>query len=95
MAVFSIYESSLIYFLQSEIGFIRNNSKVRFTKIDDRRVDKPDYTERAVTECLINAFIHRDYLILGGEIYMDMYDDILEVISPGGMYNMSINLIYL
>jgi ATP-dependent DNA helicase RecG len=47
----------------------------------------PDYAERAVTEALVNALIHRDYLIMGSEIHIDIYDDRLEISSPGGMYS--------
>lgn len=80
------YEGNLIYLLQSGCEFVRNNSKVRFEKKARYRVDKPDYAERAVTEALVNALIHRDYLIMGSEIHIDMYDDRLEIHSPGGMY---------
>lgn len=80
------YEGNMIYLLQSGSEFIRNNSKVRFVKKAQYRVDKPDYSERAVTEALVNALIHRDYLVLGSEIHIDMYDDRLEIYSPGGMY---------
>ena len=80
------YEGNLIYLLQSGTEFVRNNSKVRFEKKAQYRVDKPDYSERAVTEVLVNALIHRDYLVLGSEIHIDMYDDRLEIHSPGGMY---------
>lgn len=80
------YEGNLIYLLKSGSDFIRNNSKVRFEKKAQYRVDKPDYSERAVTEALVNALIHRDYLVLGSEVHIDMYDDRLEIYSPGGMY---------
>ena len=80
------YEGNLIYLLQSGSEFIRNNSKVRFEKKAFYRVDKPDYSDRAVTEALVNALIHRDYLVPGSEIHIDMYDDRLEISSPGGMY---------
>ena len=66
--------------------FIRNNSKVRFVKKAQYRVDKPDYAERAVTEALVNALIHRDYIVLGSEIHIDMFDDRVEITSPGGMF---------
>lgn len=68
---------------------IRNlllHSKVRFEKKAQYRVDKPDYSERAVTEALVNALIHRDYLVMGSEVHIDMYDDRLEIYFPGGMY---------
>lgn len=80
------YEGNLIYLLQSGCEFIRNNSKVRFEKKARYRVDKPDYADRAVTEALVNALIHRDYLVLGSEIHIDMFDDRVEIYSPGGMY---------
>ena len=80
------YEGNLIYLLQSGSEFIRNNSKVRFDKKAFYRVDKPDYSDRAVTEALVNALIHRDYLVQGSEIHIDMYDDRLTISSPGGMY---------
>lgn len=80
------YEGNLIYLLQSGGEFIRNNSKVRFEKKARYRIDKPDYSDRAVTEALVNALIHRDYSVPGSEIHIDMYDDRLEITSPGGMY---------
>lgn len=80
------YEGNLIYLLQSGCDFVRNNSKVRFAKAAHYRVDKPDYADRAVTEAIVNALIHRDYIVLGSEIHIDMYDDRMEILSPGGMY---------
>ncbi|EKC76006.1 divergent AAA domain protein, partial [human gut metagenome] len=76
------YEGNLIYLLKSGSEFIRNNSKVRFVKEAQYRVDKPDYAERAVTEALVNALIHRDYIVLGSEIHIDMFDDRVEITSP-------------
>lgn len=80
------YEGNLIYLLKSGSEFIRNNSKVRFVKEAQYRVDKPDYAERAVTEALVNALIHRDYIVLGSEVHIDMFDDRVEITSPGGMF---------
>lgn len=45
----------------------------------------PDYPSEAVHEALVNALVHRDYMIRGSEIHVDMYDDRLEIVSPGGM----------
>ena len=80
------FAGNLIYLLQNGSDFIRNNSKVRFSKKAQYRVDKPDYADRAVTEALVNALIHRDYIVRGSEIHIDMYDDRLEIQSPGGMF---------
>lgn len=40
----------------------------------------------AVTEALVNALIYRDYIVAGSEVHIDMYDDRLEIQSPGGMF---------
>ena len=45
----------------------------------------PDYPERAVLECLVNALINCDYSDMGSEVHIDIYDDRLEIYSPGGM----------
>ena len=52
-----------------------------------RREEHSDYPYRAVREVLVNALIHRDYQILGSEIHVDIFDDRLEIFSPGGMMN--------
>lgn len=78
-------EGSVIGQLQDAVAFIRNNSHKRWWKESDHREELPDYPERAVTEVICNAIIHRSYQELGSEIHIDMYDDRMEVYSPGGM----------
>lgn len=81
------FEGSVIGQLQDAVAFVRNNSHKRWWKEADHREELPDYPERAVTEVICNAIIHRDYMELGSEIHIDMYDDRLEVYSPGGMFD--------
>lgn len=47
----------------------------------------PDIPERAVFECIVNGLIHRDYLELGSEVHIDIFDDRMEIYSPGGMFD--------
>lgn len=81
------YEGNLIKLLEQGTAFIKNNSKVKWKKTPNGRDEMPDYPERAVFETLVNALIHRDYMILGSEVHIDMYDDRVEITSPGGMFN--------
>lgn len=53
------------------------------------RVEMPEYPERAVLECIVNGLIHRDYMILGSEVHIDI-DDRMEIYSPGGMMDGSL-----
>ncbi len=50
----------------------------------------PEYVERSYHEALINALAHRDYLVNGSEVHIDIYDDRMEIYSPGGMPDGSI-----
>ena len=45
----------------------------------------PDFCERSVFESLVNGLIHRDYLVNGSEVHIDIFDDRLVIYSPGGM----------
>lgn len=81
------YEGNLMKLLEQSAAFIKNNSKVKWRKTPSGRDEMPDYPERAIFETLVNALIHRDYMILGSEVHIDMYDDRVEITSPGGMFN--------
>ena len=77
----------VINMLQDAVAFVRNNSHKKWWKETDHREERPDYPERAVVESITNAIIHRDYMELGSEIHIDMYDDRMEIYSPGGMFD--------
>ena len=79
------YRGSIIALLENAETFIKNNSKNQWAIRGMRREEKSDYPREAVREALVNAIIHRDYQIIGSEIHIDMYDDKLEISSPGGM----------
>jgi ATP-dependent DNA helicase RecG len=50
-----------------------------------RREEVPEYPRFAVREALVNAVCHRDYRLSGRRVEIRMYEDRLEVISPGGL----------
>ena len=49
------------------------------------RAEQLDYPALAVREALVNAVAHRDYQLQGRQIEIRMFDDRLEIISPGGL----------
>ena len=79
------YTGSLVTLLQAGTDFVRNNSKKAWRKVGDGRIEMPDYPDRAVLEGLVNALIHRNYMEIGSEVHIDMFDDRIEIYSPGGM----------
>ena len=79
------YTGSLVTLLQDGTDFVRNNSKKAWRKVGDGRIEMPDYPDWAVLEGVVNALIHRNYMEIGSEVHIDMFDDRIEIYSPGGM----------
>ena len=50
------------------------------------RIDTPALPVEAIREALANAFIHRDYTNASGSVAVALYDDRLEIISPGELH---------
>ena len=79
------YSSSLISLIENGEGFIKRNAKMMWRKTANSREELPEYVERSYHEALVNAIAHRDYLVNGSEVHIDIYDDRMEIYSPGGM----------
>ena len=54
------------------------------------RIEMPEYVFQSASEALVNALIHRDYMVVGSEVHIDIFDDRMEIYSPGGMVNGSV-----
>jgi ATP-dependent DNA helicase RecG len=68
--------------------FVSRNTG-RTTRLVDglRREDIPAYPPEAVRETLVNALIHRDYLLAHTDVALGVFADRLEVTSPGRLPN--------
>ena len=72
--------------IKEAMRFVLRNRRVAAHK-DPQRRDVPQYSARAVFEALVNAVVHRDYAVSGSHIRLFMFDDRLELYSPGGLAN--------
>ena len=79
------FAGSLIYLLENGEEFIKRNCRKMWRKTSNSREEMPEYVERSYHEVLINALAHRDYLVNGSEVHIDIFDDRMEIYSPGGM----------
>lgn len=79
------HRANLVLLLKYGMDFIKNYTMSGWVKMPNYRLNLPDYSDRAIFEGLVNHLIHRDYTIMGGEVHIDIYDDRVELVSPGAM----------
>ena len=84
------YSGSVISLIENGEAFIKRNCKMKWRKTANSREEMPEYVERSYHEALVNALAHRDYLVNGSEVHIDIYDDRMEIYSPGRMPDGSI-----
>ena len=68
------------------MGFAKRYNAVAAKK-DIGRIDIPQYSMRAIFEAIVNAVVHRDYSKTSSKIRLFMFDDRLELYSPGALAN--------
>ena len=79
------YSGSLIILLNEGVSFRKAKYENTLEETANSRIEMQITANGAFFEALVNALIHRDYLILGSEVHIDIYDDRLTITSPGGM----------
>lgn len=74
--------------IEQAIDFVRRNIEIRGSvDAGGQRQERWDYPLEAVRETVVNAIAHRDYTIVVMDIELSIYEDRLEVISPGRLPN--------
>ena len=72
--------------IREAVAFAVRNMRVGARK-DPARVDLPQYSERALFEAVVNAVVHRDYSMRSSRVRLSLFEDRLEIQSPGSLPN--------
>lgn len=74
--------------VEQAVEFVRRNTEMSANLADGaRREERWLYPEEAVREAIVNALVHRDYLLSGTTIELSVYEDRMEIVSPGRLPN--------
>ena len=78
------FKGSLSAVFRHALSFIERNTKTGWNKTDNGgRAEIRSYPKEAIREALVNAIAHRDYSISGTQIDVDIYNDRIDIVSPG------------
>ena len=72
--------------IRAAVNFARLNTRVAARKAPGR-IETPQFSPRALFEAIVNAVVHRDYSIENAKIRLFIFDDRLELYSPGALPN--------
>ena len=79
-----VVESGLV---EQALDFIRRNTYKEATLDKGRIQERSRYPDEALREGVVNALIHRDYLLTSTNIQLAIYSNRLEIVSPGRLPN--------
>ena len=72
--------------VRDAVNFARLNTRVAAHKAPGR-VETPQFSPRVLFEAIVNAVVHRDYSMENARIRLFIFDDRLELYSPGALPN--------
>ena len=81
-----IVEAGLV---EQALAFVQRNTSIggQLEPGGARRDDNTAYPREAVREAIVNALVHRDYLLSSTDIEISIYEDRMEIVSPGRLPN--------
>jgi len=80
----AVVENGLV---EQALDFVRRNTPVTAVLENGRRIERVAYPAEVLREAVVNALIHRDYLLSSTDIELVVYSDRLEIVSPGRLPN--------
>jgi ATP-dependent DNA helicase RecG len=78
-------QDDLLTQLNEAVAFLRKHLNVRSEIRGLNREDIYEIPLEVVREALVNALMHRDYSITGTQVSVEVYDDRVEIVNPGGL----------
>ena len=80
------FNSDLVTNVDNAMVFLKQHLRLRY-EFDGspRRIEIPEIPYEALREAVINAVIHRDYFEKGANVMVEIFDDRIEISSPGAL----------
>lgn len=76
-------EGNLPDIIDKTLDYVNLNNRVSEKFEGIKRIDIYEYNKNVLREIIVNAFAHRDWSLIGAQIRVYVFDDFIEVRSPG------------
>jgi ATP-dependent DNA helicase RecG len=71
--------------IEESLRFIERNTRTAYRIRALQREEIPEYPLRALREAITNVVMHRNWFIEGANVFVEIYADRIEIVSPGGL----------
>lgn len=71
--------------IEDSLRFIERNTRLSYRIEGLKREEIPEYPMASLREAITNAVMHRDWFIEGANVFVQIFSDRIEIISPGGL----------
>lgn len=79
------FDGGVVADIEDAMRFIARNTRAAWRIEAIQREDIPEYPMKALREAIINAVMHRDWFMDGANVFVELYTDRIEVVSPGAL----------
>jgi ATP-dependent DNA helicase RecG len=79
------FSDGVVADIEESLRFIERNTRTAYRIERLQRDEIPEYPVAALREAITNAVMHRDWFNEGANVFVEIYDDRIEVSSPGGL----------
>ena len=77
------FDGGIVADIEDALSFIDRNTRTAYRIESLRRENIPEYPMKALREAITNAVMHRDWFFEGANVFVEIYANRIEVISPG------------
>jgi len=79
------FDGGVVADIEDALRFIERNTRLAYRIETLRRQNIHEYPMKGLREAITNAVMHRDWFVDGANVFVEIYTDRIEVVSPGGL----------
>ena len=77
------FSGGILADIEDALRFAERNTRTAYRIDGLQRQDISEYPSQALREAITNAVMHRDWFFEGANVFVELYSDRIEVVSPG------------